>query len=347
MLRRFVKFLILFFFLQALILFRLDYVNVAFVCLSTISFALMLFLVPNRHELNDYQVTKLEKFSVSILFSILSLYVLLWLKSNGSNVGMLNSHEDVGLVHKFCGVFIPGFLAYYRQQRLKLRLLVELVSWFLVLGMTFTTLSKHYLVSMIWGYIVTSKGLNWRNLIGIILMLVVFLEVYMQRGATSSSQIVDLLIRRFPIYFEGVESLKYYLENGLFPYYNVWQMSSRITEFVFLRNPIYMGWAPGLLGVYILYSGLAAMILLPLSLRVVHFVLIWVARIRHISFLSTIIFFDLISTLTDGLPHILTSVNKGRVFYGYLLLVTVYLFFNAIFSNVKKANSSESINIWR
>ena len=73
MLRRFVKFLILFFFLQAFILFRLDYVNVAFVCLSTISFALMLLLVPNRHELNDYHVTKLEKFSVSILFSILSL----------------------------------------------------------------------------------------------------------------------------------------------------------------------------------------------------------------------------------------------------------------------------------
>lgn len=335
MVRKFVNYLVVVFVLQSCLLFSFEFLDIVFVLTVALTVLTLYLLVPKTSTVLEECSTLIEQRVVLSVFFGLAAYVIWWITENRNVVGMLNSHTDVGLVHKCAGVFLPGLLAYSRLVKMRFWRIMELVTWIIVLSMALITLSKHYIVSLIWVYLVSVRRFNWRILFGMSAVILVLISVYSQRGATNINDTISLLIMRFPIYFEGKTALAYYLENGIMMNYDPWKMSAPITELVFQRNPKYMGWAPGLIGIYFLYTGFAVLFLLPLSLRGLHFILEGITRVKYLSVLAVIVFFDLISSLTDGLPHILTSVNKGRVFYGYIMIFLIVLVVNSVFPKSK------------
>lgn len=337
MLRKFIKIFTLFFVAQVAVQF--DWT--AWDVLATLIIFVILFsvykIIPEFGLESITSSFEIKMFYLLVL--ALSVYVINWLKLNYGISGMLNAHENVGMVHKIGGVFLPGLVAYGRLNRLRGIRAIEVIVLVLVILLSITTLSKHYLVSLIWVYVLTIKSINFTTISSGLLIAVVLGYTYILRGENDLNVVSLTLLNRLPIYYETKECLKYVFDNGLFDWVSPWQLSANITEEVFERNPRYMGWAPGLIGVFILYYGLFSVLIVPLFFMFLNNLFRALIRVKYMGLVTVVIFFDCLHSLIDGLPHILTSVNKGKVFYGYVILSALIIVQNAIFS---KKNISHS-----
>lgn len=270
------------------------------------------------------------------VFGFLCSWSLYYFFSNYQNqvvtsLTTLSDVEKIGIYYKTSNVIIPA-LAYVLVKTIfkdknKLKLVIIGIAFACCLTSSIFTLSKAPLINFIFLILGTFKIRWYQFIIGLPLTIFLLYIIYNTRGQSDSIQeTLKLIVNRLPLFIELKETYSFLSKNLFIDYNQLSKFSSYVTEDIFKRDSRYVGIAPGTISSFILIFNFFSPFVFVMVLESVKNLLNNLSKKNQIGFITaSMLTFEIIHSLIDGLPHFYTSTNNGMFFWGLVGLTLITL----------------------